>query len=87
METATLSLYHYQGCPFCEFVGRAIDRLGIQVELRDIQRDPTHRNALVEATGRMTVPCLRIEESPGEVRWIHESVDIIRFLEAREAAA
>ena len=30
METATLSLYHYQSCPFCEFVGRAIDRLGIR---------------------------------------------------------
>jgi hypothetical protein len=26
------------------------------------------------------VPCLRIEEAPGKVRWMHESADIIAFL-------
>jgi glutaredoxin len=81
METATLSLYHYQSCPFCELVGRAIDRLGLPIELRDIQRDPAHRNALVEATGRVTVPCLRIDDVPGRSTWMHESADIVRFLE------
>jgi glutaredoxin len=31
-----LALYYFDGCPFCSMVRSAIDRLGIDVELRDI---------------------------------------------------
>lgn len=84
-ETAPeLALYHVSSCPFCLRVFSAIDRLGADVELRDIQADPARLRELVEATGRTMVPCLRIDEG-GDVRWLHESVDIVRFLEQRVA--
>ncbi len=82
MKPADLSLYHFEGCPYCSRVRAALPRLGLELELRDIHLDPRHRNELQAATGRTTVPCLRIDE-PGGARWTHESVDIIRYLEAR----
>ncbi len=77
-----LALYHFEGCPFCSRVRSVLGRLALEVELRDIQRDPRRRAELVEATGRATVPCLRIEEAAA-ARWLHESTDIVRWLEGR----
>lgn len=77
-----LALYHFEGCPFCMRVRRAIDALGIDVELRNIYEDPQHLNALREARGRSTVPVLRITSADGEDRWMPESADIVRYLEA-----
>ena len=81
-----LSLYHYRGCPFCTLVRRDIDRLGLDVELRDIHESSARRRELVLATGRATVPCLSIESEVGEVRWLHESTDIIDYLRGLAAA-
>jgi glutaredoxin len=75
-----LSLYHYFGCSFCGLVRRAIEPLGLDVELRDILESSECRRELVDATGRQTVPCLRIESEAGEVEWKHESRDIIEYL-------
>ena len=41
---------------------------------------------LVEGGGRQTVPCLRIEAEDG-VRWMYESLDIMRYLDAQHAGA
>jgi glutathione S-transferase len=68
-------------------VRAAIGRLGLAVELRDVHADPARMRELVDATGRTTVPCLRIEDAPGRVRWMHESADIVRFLETRVGSA
>ena len=81
-----LALYHYDGCPFCGIVRRAIDALGSEVELRNILEDRERRRELVEATGRQTVPCLRIEDALGEVRWMFESREIIAYLDGVAAA-
>ncbi|MEE9281558.1 MAG: glutaredoxin [Myxococcota bacterium] len=78
-----LSLYHFWSCPFCDLVRRAIERLGLEVELRDIHGDPAHLQALVQATDRSTVPCLRIDGDSDESTWLHESADILKFLEDR----
>ena len=86
MSPMKLALYHYFSCPFCALVRRALDRLGIQVEMRDILESSERRRELVEATGRQTVPCLRIESEDGEVEWMHESRDIIASLEALPAS-
>lgn len=80
-----LALYHYEGCPYCMLVRREIERLGIEVELRDILRDPQHRADLVAARGRRTVPVLRIVSPDGSERWLPESRDIIRVLQASYA--
>ena len=52
-------------------------------ELRDIHADPQRLRELVDATGRQTVPCLRISGEAGESRWVHESSDIIAYLRER----
>ncbi|MDJ0877519.1 MAG: glutathione S-transferase N-terminal domain-containing protein [Halieaceae bacterium] len=77
-----LALYHFQGCPFCSMARVPIDRLGIDVELRDIYQDRQHMDDLVAARGRATVPVLRITTADGEDRWMPESRDIVHYLES-----
>jgi len=86
MKVSDLSLYKFDGCPYCQRVRQAMARLGLDIELRDIHAEPRYRQELVAATGRGTVPCLRIEEG-GKLRWLHESLDIIAFLERQFPAA
>jgi len=81
-ETTGLAVYGFGTCPFCAKVRDAERRLGIELEWRDVLAEPGHRDALVEATGRQTVPCLRIEDDQG-VRWMHESDAIVAYLEER----
>ena len=76
-----LSLYFYDGCVFCARVRAVIDMLGIDVELRDIFADAMHRDDLVAARGRTTVPVLRITTADGEDRWMPESSDIVNYLQ------
>ncbi len=80
-----LALYHYRGCSFCAMVTSAIDRLRLNVELRDIFADPRYRDQLVAARGRATVPVLRITSPDGEERWMPESRDIVHYLETTPA--
>jgi glutaredoxin len=74
------ALYHYPSCYFCRIVRRAMDQFGIEAELRDIHQVPQWRADLIEARRRTTVPVLRIETEDGEVVWMPESRDIIRYL-------
>ena len=76
-----LILYHFSGCPFCSMVRASIERLGVEVELRDIFEDEQYRHELVEARGRATVPVLRFNSPDGDERWMPESRDIVRYLE------
>lgn len=80
-----LSLYQFRACPFCIKTRRAIHTLGVDIELRDINKDITHREALQQGGGQVKVPCLRIEDN-NEVRWIYESNDIIAHLKQRALA-
>lgn len=80
-EEDKLALYKFDGCPFCAMVRSGIDRLGVSVELRDIFENTRHRDDLIEARGRATVPVLRITSPDGEERWMPESRDILRYLE------
>lgn len=81
MEVSHLALYKFDSCPFCQRVQDALRRLGATVEQRDIRSHEAHREELVAATGRTTVPVLRIEQTDGKVQWLPESLDIVRFLE------
>jgi glutaredoxin len=76
-----LALYHFNGCPFCSIAREPIERLGVEVELRDIYQDRRYLNELVEARGRATVPVLRITSPDGEEHWMPESLDIVRYIE------
>jgi len=79
-----LSLYQFFACPFCTKTRRAIHKLNVNIEARDINKTPKFRQQLEQGGGRVKVPCLRIEEQ-GDVRWMYESNEIIQFLENRVA--
>ena len=78
------SLYQFFACPFCVKTRRALHQLNVDIELRDINKDPQHRADLEAGGGRVKVPCLRIENN-GEVEWMYESNDIIDYLQQRLA--
>jgi glutathione S-transferase len=61
-------------------VRRALADLGVEVEMRDVQRDAEAHAALVAARGRGSVPVLYIEDTD---TWMPESGDIVRWLYAR----
>ena len=79
-ETQGLSIYGYPQCPFCSRVLRAMDELGLEIEFRNTMQDSDRLQELAQAMGRTTVPVLRIEGADGDVQWLPESVDIIRYL-------
>jgi glutaredoxin len=76
-----LALYHFDSCPFCRMVTSVIGELGIDVELRNIMESTEHRDDLIAARGRATVPVLRITSPDGEERWMPESRDIVSYLQ------
>ncbi len=80
-----LTLYARDGCGYCYRVLRAIEHLGLDVEVRNIWQSEEAARELLQASGRLTVPVLRIRDAGGDIRWLPESADIIRYLEARAA--
>ena len=82
-ETVGLSLYQYKACPFCVKVRRSIKSNSLNIKTLDAKRCEKSRDELIVGTGKLKVPCLKIEESNGDVRWLFESSDIILFLEDR----
>lgn len=85
-RTATLALYHFPTCPFCIKVRRAMQRLSLDIELRDARSNETHRTALLAGGGKPQVPCLLITDDEGLQIWLYESEAIIAWLN-REFAA
>jgi glutathione S-transferase len=75
-----LVLYDSLWCGYCRDVREVIEELGLPVMLRRVSGDPAVRQELFQATGRYTVPVLRIERADGGVRFMPESRDIIRYL-------
>ena len=80
MEREKLWLYESRGCPYCIRVRRFLDEIGATVESCDTSMNRDNLLELVRATGRRTVPCLKIESADGEVRWMHESASIIEYM-------
>ena len=78
-----LSIYGYPQCPYCQRVLRAVDALGLDIELRNTLRSSECRAELYQATGRMTVPVLRIDAGQGQFDWLPESAAILDYLEDR----
>jgi glutaredoxin len=84
-ECEQLALYHFKTCPFCIKVRHEMARLSLPITLRDAQHDPEHRAALLQGGGKVQTPCLRITDAQGQVQWMYESNDIIRYLQQRFA--
>ena len=82
-QTSKLSLYQYAACPFCVKVRRAMKRGSLRINTLDAKRCETSRKELLDGGGKLKVPCLKIEESDGSVKWMYESSDIINYLNSR----
>ncbi|SDI98201.1 Glutathione S-transferase, N-terminal domain [Ferrimonas sediminum] len=85
-ELQSLSLYQFYACPFCIKVRRAMHRLNLPIETRDVNRHPQFRQELEHNAGKVKVPCLRIDDAQGS-QWMLESGDIIAYLEQRYGQA
>ena len=75
-------LYYFSTCPYCMIVRLALWWLGLKVPLKDILFHPGNNADLIAGGGKSQVPCLRIENEIGDVRWMYESIDIIRYLKS-----
>ena len=75
-----LQLYTRPFCGFCSRVKRFIEKSGIELQERNIWAEAGAAEELMAGGGRSTVPCLRIENASGSVRWMYESSDIIEYL-------
>ena len=90
-ECSKLALYHFSTCPFCIKVRHEMARLSLPIQLRDAQRapkhahDPNHQADLLQGGGKVQTPCLRIEDVQGNVQWMYESGEIIKYLQQRFA--
>ena len=85
LQTQKLALYQFRTCPFCMKVRREMRRLSLNIELRDAQKNPQHRAALLQGSGEIKVPCLKITDEQGNSQWMQESGKIIAYLQKRFA--
>ena len=83
MECERMVLYHFQTCPFCIKVRHEMARLSLPIELLDAQHDPLRREELQQGGGKIQTPCLRITDDQGNIQWMYESDDIIKYLQHR----
>ena len=80
-QTRNLVMYQFLSCPFCIRTRRAIRALSLDIETRDAHGHAPSRQELLQGGGQVRVPCLRITDSRGNVEWMYESADIIRYLQ------
>lgn len=80
-HTHKLTLYHYKTCPFCIKTRREMKRLSLNIEKRDAQKNEQNKKDFLEGGGQIKVPCLKVEEEDGSIRWMYESDKIIEYLQ------
>ena len=85
-QTSNLVLYQFKTCPFCIKVRRQNKRLSLNIDTRDAQHNPEHREELLNGGGQIKVPCLKIVNDQGKESWLYESDDIVQYLQDRFAA-
>ncbi len=70
-----LTLYHFDGCPYCARVRQFMTEQKIVVPMKDTHKDPQAREELIRIGGKPQVPCLVIDGKA-----LYESLDIIEWL-------
>lgn len=86
LQCQSLALYQFSTCPFCIKVRQEMRRLSLPIEKRDAQYNTAHRDALMQGSGATQVPCLKIIEANGQIRWLQDSGAIVAYLRERFAA-
>lgn len=82
-STKTMSLYQFNACPFCVKVRRQLKKHALNIEIRDAKNDARFKEELTTKGGKFKVPCLRIETTPSEVKWLYNSDDINSYLKTQ----
>lgn len=54
--TTDVLLYTTSWCPFCRRAKMLLEEKGVQWKELDIEAEPAHRQAMMEASGRSSVP-------------------------------
>lgn len=67
-----LTLYHFDGCPYCQRVKDFMKQKGISIPMKDTHQDPEAKEELIRIGGKLQVPCLTIDGKA-----LYESLDII----------
>ena len=78
--TANLSIYQFGACPFCVKVRSQLRKHSLNIELRDAKNSAAYKEELTKEGGKYKVPCLRIENDTGDIKWLYESNNIISYL-------
>jgi len=84
-QTKNMTLYQFRTCPFCIKVRREKKRLSLNIEIRDAQHNPEHREQLLKGGGKIKVPCLKTTDKNGETSWLYHSNNIIQVLQDKFA--
>ena len=71
----TLTLYHFQGCPYCARVRDFLAQQSIAIPMKDTHANPAYQEELIKISGKPQVPCLIIDGKA-----LYESLDIIAWL-------
>jgi glutaredoxin len=87
LQCQSLALYQFNTCPFCIKVRQEIRRLSLPIEKRDAQHHAVNRDELFQGSGATKVPCLKITEANGQVRWLQDSNAIVAYLRERFTAS
>lgn len=58
-------IYTTSWCPFCRRAKALLQEKGVAFTELDIEADPAHRKAMIESSGRSTVPQIFINETHG----------------------
>lgn len=72
-----LTLYHFDGCPYCSRVKDFLKQNNITISMRDIHTEVGTREELLKIGGKAQVPCLVIDGKA-----LYESVDIINWFKS-----
>jgi glutaredoxin len=83
LQCQSLALYQFNTCPFCIKVRQEMRRLSLPIEKRDAQHHVAHRDELQQGSGATKVPCLKISQANGQVRWLQDSNAIVAHLRER----
>ena len=69
-----LTLYHFNGCPYCARVRDFLSKESITVPMKDTHANLAYRDELIKIGGKSQVPCLVIDGKA-----MYESMDIINW--------
>lgn len=76
----SLALYQFKACPFCIKVRQQSKRVGLNLETRNVLKNPAWHDELQQQGGKRKVPCLRIVKDDGKIEWLYESKAINNYL-------